>query len=93
MYVVGADNVVEKRAVRLGRLHDGLREIESGVKPGERVVVDGLQRVRGGVDGRTAETVPAKTGEIDVLARFFIDRPVFAWVISIVIVLVGADGR
>jgi multidrug efflux pump subunit AcrB len=24
-----------------------------------------------------------------VLARFFIDRPVFAWVISIVIVLIG----
>src|SRR5207244_5557681 len=25
-----------------------------------------------------------------VLARFFIDRPIFAWVISIVIVLIGA---
>ena len=49
VYVVGKDNVVDKRAVRLGALHDGLREIESGVKPGELVVVDGLQRVRGGV--------------------------------------------
>jgi multidrug efflux pump subunit AcrB len=25
-----------------------------------------------------------------VLARFFIDRPVLAWVISVVIVLIGA---
>ena len=49
VYVVDADNVVEKRDVRLGRLHDGLREIESGVKLGDRVVVDGIQRVRGGV--------------------------------------------
>jgi RND family efflux transporter MFP subunit len=49
VYVTNGDDVVEKRAVRLGRLHDGLREIETGVQPGERVVVDGIQRVRGGV--------------------------------------------
>jgi RND family efflux transporter MFP subunit len=49
VYVAGADDTVERRAVRLGRLHDGLREIESGVRAGERVVVDGIQRVRGGV--------------------------------------------
>jgi len=49
VYVVGPDDSVEKRSVRLGRLHDGMREIEAGVKSGERVVVDGLQRVRGGI--------------------------------------------
>jgi RND family efflux transporter MFP subunit len=49
VYVTNGENVVEKRAVRLGRLHDGLREIETGVQVGERVVVDGIQRVRGGV--------------------------------------------
>jgi RND family efflux transporter MFP subunit len=49
VYVTDGENVVEKRAVRLGRLHDGLREIETGVQVGERVVVDGIQRVRGGV--------------------------------------------
>jgi RND family efflux transporter MFP subunit len=49
VYVVDKDNMVDKRAVRLGGLHDGLREIESGVKPGEQVIVDGLQRVRGGI--------------------------------------------
>jgi RND family efflux transporter MFP subunit len=49
LYVVGPDNVVDKRPVQLGGLHDGLREIVSGVKAGERVVVDGIQRVRGGV--------------------------------------------
>jgi RND family efflux transporter MFP subunit len=49
LYVVNKENVVEKRSVRLGRLHDGLREIESGLTAGEHVVVDGIQRVRGGV--------------------------------------------
>jgi RND family efflux transporter MFP subunit len=49
VYVVDKDKVVDKRPVRLGGLHDGLREIESGVKPGEQVIVDGIQRVRGGI--------------------------------------------
>ncbi len=49
IYVVNQDNVVEKREVELGGLHDGLREIKSGLKAGERVIVDGLQRVRAGV--------------------------------------------
>ena len=35
--------------VRLGALHDGLREITEGLKPGERVIVNGLQQVRPGV--------------------------------------------
>jgi RND family efflux transporter MFP subunit len=49
VYVVGKDNVVDKRRVQLGRLHDGLREILSGVKPTEQVIVEGLQRVRAGI--------------------------------------------
>ena len=49
VYVVNSDKVVEKRIVRLGRVHDSLREIEDGVKAGDRVVVDGIQRIRPGV--------------------------------------------
>ena len=49
VYVVGKDDVVERRPVRLGGLHDGLREILAGLDGSERVVVDGIQRVRGGV--------------------------------------------
>lgn len=56
VYVVGDKDVAEKRIVKLGRLHDGLREIESGVKPGERIVVDGLQRVRPGAPVAPNET-------------------------------------
>jgi multidrug efflux system membrane fusion protein len=46
LFVVNSQNVVEKRLVKLGGLHDGLREIQSGVKSGEQVVIDGIQRVR-----------------------------------------------
>ncbi len=49
LYVVNADNVVERRPVELGRLHEGLREIQSGIEASERVIVDGIQRVRGGM--------------------------------------------
>lgn len=49
VYVVGENNVVDYRAVKLGRLYDGLRIVEEGLTPGERIVVNGLQRVRPGV--------------------------------------------
>jgi membrane fusion protein, multidrug efflux system len=32
--------------VKLGGLHEGLREIESGLQATERIVVEGIQRVR-----------------------------------------------
>jgi RND family efflux transporter MFP subunit len=43
--VVNADNVVEQRKVQAGPLEGGLRVIESGLKPDDRVVVAGLLRV------------------------------------------------
>jgi RND family efflux transporter MFP subunit len=49
LYVVNRENVIEKRVVKLGSLHDGLREIESGLKAKEQVVIEGIQRVRAGV--------------------------------------------
>jgi RND family efflux transporter MFP subunit len=49
VYVVNEKSEVVSRPVRLGALHDGLREITDGLKPGERVIVNGLQQVRPGV--------------------------------------------
>jgi multidrug efflux system membrane fusion protein len=46
--VVGADNKAEYREVQLGAPADGLRIVTAGLKPGERIVVNGLQRVRPG---------------------------------------------
>jgi RND family efflux transporter MFP subunit len=48
VYVVATDNVAEKREVQLGGMHDGLRAIISGVRGGDQVIVDGIQRVRAG---------------------------------------------
>jgi multidrug efflux system membrane fusion protein len=46
--VVGEDNKAEYREVALGAPVDGLRVVREGLKPGERIVVNGLQRVRPG---------------------------------------------
>jgi len=48
VFVVGADGKAEYRPVTLGPVVDGLRVVRSGVKPGEKIVVNGLQRVRPG---------------------------------------------
>lgn len=48
VYVVGADNKAEYRAVKLGPNSDGLRVVREGLKAGEKIVVNGLQRVRPG---------------------------------------------
>jgi RND family efflux transporter MFP subunit len=48
VFVVGEENRVSMREVRLGRLIDGLRVIREGLRPDELVVVNGLQRVRAG---------------------------------------------
>lgn len=47
--VLKPDSTVDYRAVQPGPLVDGLRVVTSGLKGGERIVVNGLQRVRPGM--------------------------------------------
>ena len=46
--VVAENNVVERRAVELGTLFGSLRSITKGLRPGEWVIVDGMQSARPG---------------------------------------------
>lgn len=48
VFVVGKENKAEYRVVKLGPLIDTLRVVRDGLKPGETVVVEGLQHVRRG---------------------------------------------
>lgn len=47
--VLDADNKVTYRAVELGPKLNGLRIVRSGLNKGEKIVVNGLQRVRSGM--------------------------------------------
>jgi len=48
--VVGSDNKVTMRTVEIGKQTAGLRIIEKGVSPGERVITEGLQMVHDGME-------------------------------------------
>ncbi len=55
VYVVNPKSVVEKRHLKLGAMVGTLREVKSGIKAGEKIVVQGLQKVRPGAPVKTAE--------------------------------------
>jgi RND family efflux transporter MFP subunit len=63
VYVVGKDQAVEARPVRMGPRLGPLWVVEDGVKPGEQVIVKGLQQVRPGVRvAPTVEAMPSASG-------------------------------
>ena len=47
--VLKPDSSVEYRAITVGRVVDGLRIVDSGLKPGENIVINGQLRVRPGM--------------------------------------------
>jgi multidrug efflux system membrane fusion protein len=49
VFVVGKNNTLEYRTVKLGPMTDGLRVVRDGLHEGDVIVVSGLQRVRPGV--------------------------------------------
>lgn len=53
VYLVNEKDEVVNRRVTLGTLHEGLRVIDEGVKAGDRVIINGLQRVRPGAEVET----------------------------------------
>lgn len=62
VYVVDKENNVAFRRVTLGALQEGQREILDGLAGEERIVVNGLQRVRAGVKVMEAKSAPPAEG-------------------------------
>jgi membrane fusion protein (multidrug efflux system) len=48
VYVVAADNKAEQRRIQLGQSTPTMASVLSGLSPGDKVIVEGLQRVRPG---------------------------------------------
>lgn len=48
VYLIGADDIVSVRPVELGPLDDGMVAVTAGLAPGDRVVIDGADRLRDG---------------------------------------------
>jgi membrane fusion protein (multidrug efflux system) len=58
VYVVGTDNKVEQRRVHLGQSTPTTAVVASGLKEGDMVVSDGIQRVRPGIEVNPAPASP-----------------------------------
>jgi len=58
--VVGDNQLVEKRAVQIGRRRPGDVEILSGLSAGEMVIVDGIQKAR---DGQAVSIIKTETDQ------------------------------
>jgi membrane fusion protein (multidrug efflux system) len=48
VFIVGPDNKAEQRRIQLGQSTPTMAAVISGLKPGDKVIVEGLQRVRPG---------------------------------------------
>lgn len=59
VFVIGADATVQPRAVSVGLRMPGRVEITEGLQSGERVVIEGIQKVRPGGKVRDVAATPA----------------------------------
>jgi len=59
-YVIKDDNTVERRPVEVAAVQDGVAVIGKGLKPGEKIVLDGQYRLTNG--SRVRPTEPNNTG-------------------------------
>lgn len=58
VFVVNDKNVVEQRRVKVGAARDGLLAIDQGLKAGEKVIVQGQQKVRAGMTVAPSDAPP-----------------------------------
>jgi RND family efflux transporter MFP subunit len=69
VYTVDKDGKVASVAVRAGFTYEGLRVVESGLEPGQQVIVEGLQMVRSGMAVKTQPAaLDARAGPKDQAA-------------------------
>jgi multidrug efflux system membrane fusion protein len=72
-YVVKPDQTVERRAIKVGPVRDGLAVIEGGLAAGERVVVDGQFKLRPGA--KVAVTMMPASEKGPAAERTAAERP------------------
>jgi RND family efflux transporter MFP subunit len=67
VYVVDAQNTVQYRRVEIGQAIAGLRVIETGLAPGERVIISGQQRAKTNAEVEVKTEQPPKPPAVPLL--------------------------
>ena len=67
--VLKPDSTVDYRSVQIGRLVDGLRVVSSGLKAGEQIVINGMQRARPGMKVTPTVTAMTPDSTVDTASR------------------------
>ena len=60
--IVGPDDIVTKRTIELGGQSNGKWVVQSGLKPGDRVIIDGWMKVQPGQKVAPRQAKPAAAG-------------------------------
>lgn len=61
VYVIGADNKIEFRKVELGHINKDTQVVTKGLKKGETIVLEGLQKVKSGVTVKVEQAAEASS--------------------------------
>src|SRR6202140_2687354 len=75
LLIVGANGVVQQRPVKLGALFGTLRSITDGLKPGDKVIVNGMQSAMPGAKVDPHE-IPVPTESLDALESIAARPPI-----------------
>ena len=102
----GRGNKAERRTVTATRTFGANWLVTAGLNAGDKVITEGPESEAGapirpvpasapqnvvpGKPGEAARRAAARPRRLGLMSRIFIDRPIFAWVIAIVIMLAGA---
>ena len=89
VFRVGAGDAVALVPVTLGSRHDGKVEIASGLKPGDRIVVEGIVKLHDGSKVVEAWRERARRRRGMKISDISIHRPVLATVGSLLLVVLG----
>nr|WP_294548606.1 efflux RND transporter periplasmic adaptor subunit [uncultured Rhodopila sp.] len=69
VYVVGEDKKVERRGIQLGQSTPTTAVIAGGLKEGEMVVTEGIQRVRPGIEVNPGPASPTPSASADMSGK------------------------
>jgi multidrug efflux system membrane fusion protein len=61
VYVLGSNNTAQRKDIKPGRMSDGLRVVDSGLMPEDKIIVGGLQRIY-------FSGAPVKPSEVSMVA-------------------------